>query len=117
MSGWPSDIMGTEPKVSGNIQLQQTSVMGFMKRPWQVGPAAAGAAMMRFASRAMRAKPRVMSGLQQFIDAQLLAVLRDERRDVTDPELRGETAVLIEVHRLLQAAHECEIRPAGQDQL
>ena len=28
--------------VSGNRQLQQMSVIGFMKRPWQVGPAAAG---------------------------------------------------------------------------
>ena len=25
--------------VSGNRQLQQMSVIGFMKRPWQVGPA------------------------------------------------------------------------------
>jgi hypothetical protein len=31
-----------EPMVSGNRQLQQMSVIGFMKRPWQVGPAAAG---------------------------------------------------------------------------
>jgi hypothetical protein len=28
--------MGMEPMVSGNRQLQQMSVMGFMKRPWQV---------------------------------------------------------------------------------
>ena len=63
MSGWPSDIMGTEPKVSGNIQLQQISVMGFMKRPWQVGPAAAGAARPTLASRTTKPKSRVMAGL------------------------------------------------------
>ena len=109
--------MGTEPKVSGNIQLQQISVMGFMNRPWQVGPATAGIAMTRFASKATMLNSRVMAGLQQFIDAQLLAVLRHERRDMTDPKFRGEAAVLIEKHRLLQAAHEVEIGAAGQDEL
>ena len=31
--------MVTEPMLSGNMQLQQMSVTGFMNRPWQVGPA------------------------------------------------------------------------------
>ena len=109
MSGWPSDIIGIEPMVSGNIQLQQISVMGFMNCPWQVGLADAGTARPTLASRTTVAKTRVMDGLQQFIDAELLAVLRHERRDMADPELRGETALLIEEHGLLQAAHEFEI--------
>jgi hypothetical protein len=40
MSGWPSETRVAEPRVNGNMQLQQMSVIGFMKRPWQVGPAA-----------------------------------------------------------------------------
>ena len=39
MSGWPSETRVAEPRVSGNMQLQQMSVIGFMNWPWQVGPA------------------------------------------------------------------------------
>ena len=44
VSGWPSETRVAEPSVSGNMQLQQMSVIGFMNLPWQVGPAAAGVA-------------------------------------------------------------------------
>ena len=75
MSGWPSEISVAEPKVSGNMQLQQMSVIGFMNRPWQVGPACAdGENISSMASTAADAKSqrriRVnMLGLQEFIDA------------------------------------------------
>lgn len=117
MSGWPSDISGIEPMVSGNIQLQQISVIGFMNCPWQVGPATAGTAMMRFASKATITRPLVMGELKQFIDAQSSAVLRHERRDMTDPKFCGQVALLVKEHRLLQAAHEFEIRATGQNEL
>ena len=117
MSGWPSDISGIEPMVSGNIQLQQISVMGFMNCPWQVGPATAGTAMIRFASKATITRPRVIGELKQFIDAQPFAVLRDERRDMADPKFCGEGALLIKEHRLLQVAHKFEIGATSQDEL
>ena len=47
-----------EPMVSGKTQLQQMSVIGFMKRPWQVVPAQAGASDVTCASKAMRTTAR-----------------------------------------------------------
>ena len=117
ISGWPSDISGIDPMVSGNIQLQQISVIGFINCPWQVEPATAGPTMMRFASKATVTKPREMGELQQFIDAQSVAVLRDERGNMTDPKSCGEGALLIKEYGLLQATHEFEIGAAGQDEL
>ena len=65
MSFCPSDKRDAEPIVSGKTQLQQMSVMGFMKRPWQVGPAKTGAASAKLARRSASATRR----LQDFIDA------------------------------------------------
>jgi hypothetical protein len=63
-----------EPSVNGNIQLQQMSVIGFMNRPWQVGPACAEVARpARLITIAMvatsRRSNRVKMALQEFIDA------------------------------------------------
>src|SRR5512137_3168508 len=110
--------------VSGNRQLQQMSVIGFMKRPWQVGPAAAGPGSSASSHRASASHSAVRgrsacrwTGLQELIDAQTLAVLGDERGHLTDAELRRERALLVVEHRPLPAAHQVQVGPAGEDHL
>jgi hypothetical protein len=71
--------------VIGKMQLQQMSVIGFTKRPWQVESARAGGARTSHAMTSTAAKRR----LEDFIDAKALAFLGDERRYVADPEFLG----------------------------
>src|SRR5512139_1923975 len=119
MSGWPSERIDAEPIVSGKRQLQQMSVIGFMKRPWQVGPAAAGpdSSASSHSAKVIRRAWSLRMALRQLVDAQPPAVLCDERGDLADAQPRRENALLVVVDGPAPPAHQLEVGAASEDRL
>src|SRR5690242_7462503 len=78
ISSCPSERMDADPIDIGNIQLQQMSVIGFMKRPWHVGPADAEGIISMAAMAAASNAPATMR-LRKLINAQPFAFLVNQR--------------------------------------